>query len=131
MTSPVDFISGPNKTSTLENFIKGKSDASIWEQTVNAVDYQKWWADNQVSITVTFKEDEAKVIENILSVFDSSLKSISFLPLNTKPYPQMPYEEITKKQYEKMISKLSKPDYSAFLEDAIGEKYCDNDKCTI
>jgi len=128
MLENTSVISFPIKTN---DFIKGKEEASIWEQVANAVDYQKWWADNQVSITVSFKDYEAKDIKNVLTVFDSCLKGISFLPLHTKPYPQMPYEEITEEKYKQLTSKLLKPDYSNFLEDAIGEKYCDSDKCTI
>jgi len=113
-----------------KDFIKGKNEVTMWEQVINAVDYQKYWCDNQVSITVSFKPEEARDIANALSIFDSSLKSISFMPLSGA-YPQMPYEEITKEQYEKMVSKLSKPDYSSFMEDAIGEKFCDTDTCLI
>ena len=127
-----------NKTSNviefpvyIKDYMKGKEEASMWEQVVNAVDYQKLWSDNQVSITVTFKENEGNDIKNALAVFDSSLKSISFLPLDTEPYPQMPYEKITKEQYYEIVNKLSKPDYTSFLEDAKGEKYCDGDTCIM
>jgi adenosylcobalamin-dependent ribonucleoside-triphosphate reductase len=113
-----------------ENFIKGKNETTMWEQLINASDYQKWWCDNQLSITVSFKEDEARDIANALSIFDTALKSVSFSPIGGV-YPQMPYEEITEEKYNKMVSKLSKPDYSRFLEDAVGEKFCDTDKCQI
>ena len=76
-------------------------------------------------------QEEARDIANALSIFDTALKSVSFLPLNNSNYDQMPYQEITEKQYNEMASKLSKPDYSSFLEDAVGEKFCDSDKCTI
>ena len=124
-TTVIEF---PYKT---ENFIKGKLEATMWEQFLNASDYQKWWCDNQLSITITFKPEEARDIANALSIFDTALKSVSLLPLSGKTYPQMPFEEITEEQYKKMVSKISKPDYSSFLDDAVGEKYCDSDKCVI
>ncbi|MHA2290126.1 MAG: ATP cone domain-containing protein, partial [Promethearchaeota archaeon] len=36
-------------------FDRSKNEVSIWEQAENAADYQKYWSDNQVSITITFK----------------------------------------------------------------------------
>jgi hypothetical protein len=38
-----------------KHFIKGKDDVSIWEQFSNAAAMQRHWADNQVSVTVTFR----------------------------------------------------------------------------
>jgi hypothetical protein len=114
-----------------ENFIKGKTEVTMWEQLLNASDYQKWWADNQVSITVTFKPEEARDIPTALSIFDSSLKSVSFLPLSGGSYAQMPYEEIDEKTYLEMTRKLSKPDYSSFIEKPVGEQFCDGEACEI
>jgi len=57
---------------------------------------QRYWADNQVSCTVTFDpEKESSQIKNALDYFQYSLKGISFLPHTKDVYPQMPYEEIT------------------------------------
>lgn len=115
----------------VKNFIKGKSEVTMWEQFLNAADYQKWWCDNQLSITISFKPEEGRDIANALSIFDTKLKSVSLLPYSNTTYPQMPYEEITEEKYNEMISKISKPDYSGFLEAAVGEKYCDGENCTI
>ena len=112
-------------------FVKGKKEVTMWEQFLNAVDYQKAWSDNQVSITVTFKKDEARDIANALSIFDSRLKSISMLPMKDHNYKNPPYEEITAEIYEEMISKITKPDYSSMTGDAIGERFCDGDKCVM
>jgi len=45
----------------------------------------------------------------------------------------MPYEKITKEQYEVMIKTLKPLDFSGMLsaENAEIEKYCNNDVCTI
>jgi len=114
-----------------ENFVKGKGEVTMWEQFINAADYQAYWCDNQVSITITFKPEEKRDIANALSIFDSKLKSVSLLPLENHGYKQAPYEEITEKQYDKMVSKLTKPDYSSFTEEAKGEKYCDGEACLV
>ena len=39
-------------------FQKGKRSVSMWEQLEMAAQYQHYWADNSVSITVTFKPEE-------------------------------------------------------------------------
>ncbi|MBY9020164.1 MAG: ribonucleoside-triphosphate reductase, adenosylcobalamin-dependent [Candidatus Lokiarchaeota archaeon] len=112
-------------------FNRSKNDVSIWEQAENAADYQKYWSDNQVSITITFQTHEANQIKHILECFEDKLKSVSFLPIKEHGYKQAPYEEITKEKYEEMSSKV-KP---VFLDDtkdrAIGEKFCDSEKCEV
>jgi len=112
-------------------FIKGKKEVTMWEQFLNASDYQKYWCDNQVSITVTFKKDEVRDIANALSIFDSRLKSVSMLPYNDHGYKQAPYEEIDEATYIKMSKNLKKPNYTNFINQAIGEKYCDGDSCQL
>jgi hypothetical protein len=56
-----------------DHFHKGKSDISIWEQFANAAALQKWWADNQVSITITFKKEEVTDIKSCLEVYEDQL----------------------------------------------------------
>ena len=112
-------------------FIKRKADASIWEQTKNAVDYQRHWSDNNVSITVTFNKQEEKDIVPVLQAFEHDLKAISFFPLSENGFTLAPYEEITKDQYEAMIQKISPIDFSLFIDDPDGSKFCDGESCQI
>ncbi len=114
-----------------KNFERSKNDVSIWEQTQNAADYQKYWSDNQISITVSFKPEEENEIKRVLECFEDKLKSISFLPLRDHGYKQAPYEEITKKAYEEMIGKINQLDLKNSKDDAKGEKFCNTDKCLI
>ena len=97
----------------------------------NVAQYQAYWADNQVSATVTFTKDEAQDIPRVLELYESRLKSISFLPLNDHGYAQAPYEEITRERYEEMVSQLSGDDAISTTEDAVGSRYCDSETCTI
>lgn len=113
-----------------ENFSKGKTDASIWLQVANAVEMQEKWADNQVSITVTFNKEEAKEIKEILEVFGPKLKSISFLPLTEHGYEQAPYIEITEKQYQEMSLGISEIDFDRSAHEA-EDKFCDGAACEI
>jgi len=107
-------------------------EVSIWEQVELAVFIQKWWADNQVSCTVTFRPEEAKEIPAILKYHQYNLKAISFLPqVEQGAYPQMPYEAITKAQYEKLAAKLKPLVINEISQDSKPEMYCDADKCVI
>jgi ribonucleoside-triphosphate reductase len=112
-------------------FSKKKDDVSIWEQVKNCVDYQRMWADNNVSVTVTFKPEEAKDIPSVLEAYEDTLKAISFLPISEHGYVQAPYEEITKEKYEEMSSKITAPDFSLLFSAPEGEKFCDGDSCSI
>jgi len=107
-------------------------DVSMWEQLGLAAFAQKYWSGNSVSITVTFDKDEEKDIKNALNIYQFQLKAVSFLPkLDSSTYPQMPYEAITKEVYESMSKKLKPLNFSKVTSEAIGEKYCTNDSCTI
>lgn len=116
-----------------ENFSKRKEDVSIWEQMKNLSDYQMYWADNNVSITVTFKKEEADQISEVLEAYEDVLKSVSFLPISEHGYVQAPYEEISKEGFEEISSKIKLPDFSSMLTATTvsGSKYCDGDSCEI
>ena len=111
-------------------FRKKKEDVSIWEQMKNAIDYQRFWSDNSVSCTVTFKPEEAKDIPATLEAYEDNLKAISFLPLKHE-YEQPPYESITKEQYDELIKNLKPLDFSNYTGLPKGEKFCNTDTCEI
>ena len=114
------------------HFQKGKDEVSIWEQFANAADMQKYWADNQVSITVTFSKKEVSDIQSCLEVYETRLKSISMLPLLDEDhgYVQAPYIAITKEEYEAMTDGLKALDLSSSVHE-VTEKFCDGDTCVI
>jgi len=109
-------------------------DVSMWEQLALSAVAQRYWADNQVSSTVTFDpKTEGDQIANALDVFQYQLKGISFLPrLDAGAYPQMPYESIEKETYDSMVAGLSKLSFGRIKgEEIIAERFCDNDVCEI
>ena len=97
----------------------------------NAVDYQRYWADNQVSCTVKFKPHEATDIARVLEAYEDQLKGISFLPHEDHGYAQAPYTPCSAVEVEEYNSKLCDTDYSDYLYEAIGSQFCDNDKCVL
>jgi ribonucleoside-triphosphate reductase (thioredoxin) len=105
----------------------------------------------KVSCTVTFDpETEATHIPAALAHFQYMLKGISFLPRVTNkqlragddetlidvkhPYPQMPYERITKSQYEtkmKSLKPFSLRGMRGVLDREMPDLFCENDRCDI
>ena len=114
-----------------EFFTKGKKDVSMWEQLEMAAQYQYYWADNAVSVTVTFKPEEASQIKSALEMYETRLKAVSFLRLSENGYKQAPYEPITKEKYLKMSAKVTPVQRIDTDEAGVGTKFCTNDTCEI
>jgi hypothetical protein len=111
--------------------VRPVADTTIWEQMANASDYQLFWADNQVSCTVKFKNSERDQIALVLEAYEDKLKGISFLPATDHGYVQAPYEPCTEQEVIEYNKKVKPVDYSKYLVDAVGSVYCDNDSCEV
>lgn len=112
-------------------FDRSKNEVSVWEQVENVAQMQYYWADNQVSATITFSPEEAKDIPFILELYETRLKSISFLPIKDHNYPQAPYQQITKEAFDLAVSKLKPLDFSSINTDEAQDLFCDGDKCEL
>jgi adenosylcobalamin-dependent ribonucleoside-triphosphate reductase len=113
------------------NYERGKEDVSIWEQAQNAAIYQKYWSDNQVSITITFQDREANDLKYLLEAYEDQLKSLTFLPLKEHGYEQAPYEKVSKKRYEELTQDLKSMYLDKVKERARGQIFCDSEECEI
>lgn len=115
--------------------IRKIKDVSMWEQLGLAAFAQRYWADNQVSCTVTFDPiTEGSQLKYALDLYQYQLKGISFLPKIEKGcYSQLPYESISRETYDLLISNIKSLDFSdeGSIDDIEIEKYCDNDSCQI
>jgi len=114
-----------------KNFDRSKDDVTMWEQLEIAAQMQQYWADNQVSVTVTFKPEEAKDIKYALELYETRLKGVSFLPIKDHGYEQAPYETTTKEEYERLMTGITPLSSAPSLEHEVTTKYCDNDLCLI
>jgi ribonucleoside-diphosphate reductase alpha chain len=87
---------------------------SAWEQFSILAMLQQEWSDNMVSCTIYFDPNtEGSQIEDMLIHFVPMIKSVSMLPhSDTGAYKQMPYEGITKKQYEARLAKMPPIDWN-------------------
>ena len=129
-------ISDPDRTLVVkfavnDERVRPVEDVTIWEQMANAADYQRYWADNQVSCTVKFKHFEKNEICRVLEAYEDQLKGISFLPHVGHGYAQAPYEPCKPEEVEEYNSKIKPADYRAYITEASGSKYCDNDSCAL
>jgi adenosylcobalamin-dependent ribonucleoside-triphosphate reductase len=112
-------------------FEKSKKNVSMWEQLEIAAQYQHFWADNSVSVTVTFQPEEASSLKSALEMYETRLKAVSFLAYKETGYKQAPYEAITKEEYEKMSSKITPIERIETETEGAGSKFCTNDTCEI
>jgi adenosylcobalamin-dependent ribonucleoside-triphosphate reductase len=116
---------------------RSEKQVSLFEKIGLAATAQKYWSDNGVSVTLSFdKENEKKFIAPALNMYEGQLKAVSFLPMGDKVYPQQPYSEITREEYNAYVGKISKIDWSAIYDgienlEAAGEAYCSTDACEI
>ena len=116
---------------------RSEKDVSLFEKLGLAATAQKYWSDNGVSVTLSFdKESESKFIAPALHMYEGQLKAVSFLPMGNTVYPQQPYSQITKEEYDQYVGKIAKIDFSAIYDgienlEAQGEMYCTTDYCEI
>jgi len=77
---------------------------------------QREWSDNMVSCTIYYDpKTEGSQIEALLTQFIPVIKSVSVLPHSDQgTYKQMPYEGITKEQYEARLATMPSIDWEAF-----------------
>ncbi len=109
-------------------------EVGMWEQLAFLALLQREWADNSVSVTISFHpETEGHQIEHALGMYLPVVKSLSMLPHTPLgAYPQMPYEGISKEEYERRIRTVRPVQWGLVASadsEAQPEKYCTNDRC--
>ena len=116
---------------------RSEKDVSLFEKIGLAATTQKYWSDNGVSVTLSFdKETETKHIAPALHMYEGQLKAVSFLPMGNHTYPQQPYTQITKEEYDTYVGKVAHINFDAIYDgienlDSVGEMYCTTDYCEI
>ena len=116
---------------------RAERDVTIFEKMAIASVAQRYWSDNSVSVTISFdSETEQKHVGTVLHMYDGQLKTVSFLPSGNFTYPQMPYTQITEKEYiEEGEMRLFPIDfagvYAGMAADAVGESYCTTSSCEV
>ena len=68
--------------------------------------YQRAWCEHKPSITVSVKEDEWMEVGAWVYKHFDEVSGISFLPHSDHSYKQAPYQEVTKEEYDSLVSKM-------------------------
>jgi len=122
-------MSEPEKEETLKNALTWvvefpiKTSATKPSSSESAIDQlnryfilQKYWADHNTSITVTFNPEEVDdIIDLLLRQWDQYI-GVSFLPKFTSAYPLMPYEEITKDEFTRRFESVQQVTGASIIE---------------
>jgi ribonucleoside-diphosphate reductase alpha chain len=112
---PVEDVIGSSDTTVVFSFPIKAPDGCITRHDMTAIEhlyiwklYAEHWCEHKPSITVSLKEDEWVKASDF--VFDNIniISGISFLPMDDHIYDQPPYEDCTKKEYEKLLKKMPK-----------------------
>jgi ribonucleoside-diphosphate reductase alpha chain len=96
------------------------------------------WTEHNPSCTITYKPDELEALTNWVIKNKDNVGGLSFLPRLDAKYDQMPYEPISEKQYNVLLSEFPAIDFSRLyiyeLEDytkAAQELACMSGACEI
>ncbi|MCA9975577.1 MAG: hypothetical protein KC413_07495, partial [Anaerolineales bacterium] len=94
-----------------------------WEATtrhqLSAIEQCEYWLQNKTnytehnpSVTITYRHDEVIDIIRWIWEHQDKIGGMAFLPAFDAQYDQMPYEEISKEQYEKFAAAFPEIDFS-------------------
>ncbi len=95
------------------------------------------WSDHNTSITVHVREQEWEEVVNWIYENFDSVVGITLLPLFEETYPLLPYEAISKEEYEQRLEQIRPIDYEllAMYDDAedweILDKECEGGACPV
>lgn len=115
-----------------------KADVSAIQQLENYKMFMKYYVDHNCSITVHVRENEWDQVEDWVWENWDDVVALSFLSYDDNFYELLPYEEISKEEYEKRKaalrpfnpSLLSKYEYDETELD-IGDSECVNGVCPV
>ena len=111
------------KHTTVFSFPKRSPEGAVCTKDMTAIDQlEMWkvladeWCDHNPSTTIQVKEDEwVGVFSWMYNEWDA-ICGIALLPYSEHTYQQAPYQEITKEEYEKMVSEMPKIEWDKLRE---------------
>lgn len=92
---------------------------------------QTEWADNAVSVTVTFRPEELSDIRQFLRDNWATTKSVSFLPYHDHGYSQPPLEPITEGEYIDRCAAIRLESAHVHGETFLGDDVCEGGSCPV
>lgn len=98
-------------------------DGAITRKDFTAIEKLNYWKQVKVnytehnpSVTITYNPDELDDIVDWVYENQLIIGGLSFLPNDNSTYEQMPYEEITEKEYNKLVSEFPEVDLEELFE---------------
>ena len=94
-----------------------RNDMTALEQLETWLVYQRHWCEHKPSITVTVRDEEWLDVGAWVYRHFDEVSGVSFLPHSDHTYRQAPYQEITKTEYETLMSVMpEKIDWSKLAD---------------
>ncbi len=113
----------PEQTTVFSFPIKSPANAIVTED-MSAIDqletwlmYQRHWCEHKPSVTINVRKDEWFEVGAFVYKHFDEMSGVSFLPYNEHTYQQAPYQDITKREYETLLSLMpEKIDWSLLTD---------------
>jgi ribonucleotide reductase class II len=105
------YVQAPEEATTVEN-LSAIDQAEFW---LHVMDNWTYNVGHNVSITVTYKPEEAEELGEWVWKHRDSIAGLAFLPFDPTMYQQMPYEEISEAEYRKEAKRFPKIDFSRLV----------------
>lgn len=65
-----------------------------------------YWTEHNPSVTIMYKEEEKEDLTKWMIEHKDVIGGMSFLPIFTDKYPQLPYEKISEEEYNELLAKF-------------------------
>jgi ribonucleoside-diphosphate reductase alpha chain len=80
------------------------TDMSAIDQLNMWLTYQRHFAEHKPSVTINVKSDEWMAVGAFVYEHFDEMSGVSFLPFHEHTYQQAPYQDVTKAEYERLLS---------------------------
>ena len=81
-----------------------RNDMTAVEQLEAWLVYQRHWCEHKPSVTISVRDSEWVQVGAFVYKHFDEMSGVSFLPHSDHTYPQAPYQDCTKQEYEEMLS---------------------------
>ena len=81
-----------------------RTDMTAVEQLEMWLTYQRHWCEHKPSVTISVKKSEWFEVGSFVYKHFDEMSGVSFLPFDDHVYQQAPYQDISKSEYESLLS---------------------------
>ncbi len=120
---PHEAVKGKEGLETVFAFPMKSPETARLRQNIKALDqlelyrvYHDHWCEHNPSTTIYYKDDDFFAVSQWIWENFDQIGGVSFLPGDDHVYPQAPYEEISKEEYEKLVAEMPAIDWSRLID---------------